>query len=312
MAVSFPAVRAGRRRGTASGGPPGACALIVRSRVGGKLRRVSGPLLALPAGRPAWFDLGGPGRPPVRTWAVLPPTLGPASRLVIVVHGTLRNAEEYLRSWVAWACEHDRVVLAPRFDPAGWRGPRRFSQGNVVGPARHGRPRLPESQWSFSVVEDLHRSVRDGLGLADDRFDLWGHSAGAQFVHRFALFKPAAPVRSVIAAGAGWYTLPDPEIDFPYGARHPDLGLGAAALRAWTGQPLVLMRGELDRLRDEHLRVTPQADAQGPHRWARAETMLRAGRRLDPACRWTLVDVPGAAHDERQMAPAAQELLARG
>jgi pimeloyl-ACP methyl ester carboxylesterase len=84
------------------------------------------------------------------------------------------------------------------------------------------------------VLERLVATLRSELGLADEAFDLWGHSAGAQFAHRFALFRPAAPVRRIVAAGAGWYTTPDLELDFPYGLRHEQLGFDRLALERWT------------------------------------------------------------------------------
>ena len=40
---------------------------------------------------------------------------------------------------------------------------------------------------------------------------IYGHSAGSQFVHRFLMTRPDAPVERAVAANAGWYTLPDDE-----------------------------------------------------------------------------------------------------
>lgn len=160
------------------------------------------------------------------------------------------------------------------------------------------------------MVTELHRHARERFDLADDEFDLWGHSAGAQFVHRYLLFEPTAPVRTAIAANAGWYTLPDLEQPFPYGLRHPALHVTPADVAAWVARPLVLMRGCADVERDEHLRMTPQADAQGPHRFARAAAMYRAGHAAATGCRWDLIDVPFAAHDFTAMALRGQVLLA--
>lgn len=81
-------------------------------------------------------------------------------------------------------------------------------------------------------------------------------------------------------------------------------------LEAFLAAPLVVMRGCLDRERDQHPRTTRRAEAQGRDRFERAAAMVRAGIEADPRCRWRLSDVPGAGHDERQMAPAAQDLLA--
>jgi len=123
-----------------------------------------------------------------------------------------------------------------------------------------GIPR-PAAAWGFTVLERLVATLRSELGLADEAFDLWGHSAGAQFAHRFALFRPAAPVRRIVAAGAGWYTTPDLELDFPYGLRHEQLGFDRLALERWTRRDIVLLRGEREVRRDEHL---PRPGSRGP------------------------------------------------
>jgi len=170
-----------------------------------------------------------------------------------------------------------------------------------------GTPR-PAAAWGFTVLERLVATLRSELGLADEAFDLWGHSAGAQFVHRFALFRPAAPVRRIVAAGAGWSTTPDLELDFPYGLRHEQLGFDRLALERWTRRDIVLLRGEREVRRDEHLRRDRGAEAQGPTRWHRAAHMIQRARASDPATRWRLLEVAGAGHDHRAMAHATQRL----
>ena len=248
------------------------------------------------------------GRPDVPVHVVAPRSPDPGTPITIVLHGTERNAAEYLDAWTDWARRRGRIVLAPQFDRAAWPGSGGYVLGGVLDRAGVARP---PARWLFTAITELHRHAMAHYGLADARVDLWGHSAGAQVVHRYLLFAPAAPVRVAIAANAGWYTLPDLDHPFPYGLRHPGLRLGATRLAAWTARPLVLMRGTADVRRDEHLRTTAQADAQGQHRAARAATMWRAGGRAAVGCRWRLVDVPGVAHDFAAMAAAAQGLLDR-
>ncbi len=261
----------------------------------------------LPAGRCSSFALAHGDAPPVLTHAYVPPTVSARTRVTVVMHGKLRNAWEYLEPWVGWAADTDRIVLAPCFDRARWPGSRGYNLGNVFS-GRNGRgERLPESRWSFTVVEALHERVRAEFGLEDDRFALWGHSAGGQFVHRFLLFRPRAKVSAAIASGCGWFTTPDARVDFPYGLRHPLLSLSGAAVRAYIAKPLVLMRGTRDTDRDDDLRTTRGADRQGSNRYARAAHMHAVAKAVDPSSPWRLVDVQGVAHDGTRMASAAQE-----
>jgi poly(3-hydroxybutyrate) depolymerase len=235
----------------------------------------------------------------VRGHLVVPPVVGPRSHLVVVLHGVLRNAVAYAERWAPLALRGDRIILAPEFDTLRWPGARGYNLGNLSGPGPS----------SFAVLEALCAAVQDRLGLVERRFVLFGHSAGAQVVHRFVLLRPAAPVRLAIAAGAGWYTAPDLTLRWPYGLAHARLHLGPDDLRRWAAAPVVLMRGALDVHPDGNLRMTPEALAQGANRYARAGWMHEQMRRVDPGSRWRLVDVPGVGHDDAAMARAAWPLL---
>jgi pimeloyl-ACP methyl ester carboxylesterase len=248
------------------------------------------------------FTYASAGNPPVRVWLAVPPSVGHRSRLLVVMHGMLRNAHEYAAAWADWSAQSNHVVVAPQFDRARWGGGAGYNLGNVLDETAVN----PVRRWSFTVVDEIQALVRRQFGLVDKSFVLWGHSAGGQFAHRFPLFRPQAKLRAVIAAGCGWFTLPDPKVDFPYGSRHPALGLSRRRLLDWTRLPLVMMRGTRDVERDPHLRMTVEAEAQGANRFERAGRMLERGAALNPNCSWRLVDVPGVDHDHMKMIPASQ------
>ncbi len=251
------------------------------------------------------FRFRAPGVAPVLAYVYVPTGLSASTRVVVIMHGTMRNAHEYIEGWIAWAEHTDHVLLAPRFDRAGWPGSRSYHLGNVL---RDGA-RNHESSWAFTAVEALHDGVRSELCLDDRSFALWGHSAGGQFVHRFLLFRPHTRIRAAIAAGCGWFTVPDLGTRFPYGLRHPVLGFGEGEALRYVRTPLTIMRGTLDTVRDAHLRTSRAAEAQGPNRYERAGHAHRAARRLDPGSSWRLTDVPGVGHDWTAMAPVAQAIL---
>jgi acetyl esterase/lipase len=243
------------------------------------------------------------GIPDVRVWIAAPPSVDPQTQLVVVMHGVLRNAREYAAEWADWAARSGHVVAAPQFEREAWGGAAGYNLGNVLRPDG---ALNPVERWSFTVVDEIQARVRQRLGIADERFILWGHSAGAQFAHRFPLFRPQARFRAVIVAGCGWFTLPDPDVEFPYGAKHPLLAFSRRQVLRWTRRRLVLVRGELDLEQDANLRTTPEALAQGANRFERAASMLRRARAFDPGCRWRLLTVPGVDHDYARMIPATQ------
>ncbi|HKQ58741.1 MAG TPA: hypothetical protein VJY35_12805 [Candidatus Eisenbacteria bacterium] len=262
-----------------------------------------------PANTKAWFTYRSAGNPDVRVYCVFPSSLGPATRVVLALHGNSRTASSYADDWRSWASQHDRIVLCPYYDLVNWPTTGHYQMGNVFAGDDCTGARNPEARWTFTIDEGIHRRVRDGCLLSDPRFDMWGFSGGGQHVHRFMVFKPNASVRIAIAAGSGWYTAPDLNIDCPYGLDDPLLSFTHADLMSWTNKTMIIMVGTADTIRDADLRVTPGAEAQGRNRYERAGYMYAMGRAVNPATRWQRIDVPGVAHEAEPMAQAAQAFL---
>jgi hypothetical protein len=249
------------------------------------------------------------GNPDVQSHIVVPKTLSPKTRIIIVMSGLNRNSDDYISSWTNWVSRNDYIAVSPTFDEENWGGSRGYNLGNVFS-EDEGKGKLNDrSNWSFTIIEGIHQKLRNDFGIVDSQFDIFGHSAGAQFVHRFLLFNPSAKVRFAIACNAGWYTLPDLNTAYSYGLKHPLLSFTKKDLINWTNQNLILMRGTADTSREGVLRKTPEADAQGRNRFERAAFMYDKIRTLNPKTRWQLIDVENVGHDQKLMAQAAQEFL---
>jgi poly(3-hydroxybutyrate) depolymerase len=238
-----------------------------------------------------------------------PVHLAPDRPVVFVMHGVQRNADEYRDQWHDLAIEHDFLLVVPEFSDGDFPKSEAYNLGNIFDDQGN---RRPESAWSFSAIEPIFDAVRKRFGMTATGYAIYGHSAGAQFVHRFLFHVPEARVTRAVAANAGWYTMPDFDIAYPYGLQ------GSAVTREMLGKalqlPLTVLLGEEDT-DPEHksLRRTPEALAQGPHRFARGKAFYATGqaaaRQLGVAFTWRLDTVPGADHDNRLMAPAAVPYL---
>jgi len=262
----------------------------------------------LPAGD-GMFTFDGWAGPPIRVWYHLPETGRPETPVLFVMHGVNRDADRYRDQWSALADQHGFVLVVPEFDEAGFPGSAGYNLGNMLD--RDGRP-VPPERWSFSVLEPLFDRVRAITGTRVERYDLYGHSAGAQFVHRYVMFMPGARLGRAVAANAGWYTLPDREVPYPYGlaGKH----LPTVDLRRAFGQRLGILLGTADNdPAYPNLRRTTEAMAQGPHRLARGEFFFGLAAAESAALgtdfRWTLEKVDGVGHDNGRMAPAAAAWL---
>ncbi|WP_066532755.1 alpha/beta hydrolase [Erythrobacter sp. CCH5-A1] len=261
-------------------------------------------------GQAGRFVFSGWDGPPLPVFYQLPETVTPDTRVVFIMHGVNRDADRYRDEWAAHARRLGFIVIAPQFAAADFPGSLGYNTGYFTEEDGTARPR---SRWSFAAIEPLFDDVRQRFGTRVERYAIYGHSAGAQFVHRYVLFMPEARIDRAIAANAGWYTMPDSGTAFPYGLGATPIG--AEGLAAALGKPLMVLLGTADTDRaDPDLRKTPEADAQGPHRYARGQAFFARGEAAAAAAgvpfAWQLERVPGIAHSNAGMAEAAAALIA--
>jgi hypothetical protein len=241
---------------------------------------------------------------PVRVWFDAPSGDLRAAKVLIVMHGQSRTAQDYRDAWVSHARRYGALLIVPEFSEALYPGSDAYNLGNVG--------QEPESRWTFSLIEPLFDFVRADVGSQSAGYYLYGHSAGAQFVHRFLLVKPQNRAVRTVSANAGWYTAPETGVDFPYGVRGGPVT--DAGLRGALADSLTVLLGENDTdPNDADLRSTPEAERQGPHRLARGQFFFAAGRATAQALGvtfgWRLETVPGATHSNSEMVPAAARAL---
>ncbi|MBC8102126.1 MAG: hypothetical protein H7Z41_06010 [Cytophagales bacterium] len=252
-----------------------------------------------------------PGKP-LTVWYYLPVDKEAAKiPILFVMHGTLRNGEDYRNQWMDLAQKHGVLLLVPEFSRADYPGGK-YNRGNVLG--EDDKSPQPPDTWTFAVIERLFDHVKQITGNKNRRYDLYGHSAGGQFVHRLALLAPQARCRRAVAANAGYYTLPtltgpDP---YPFSLRNtPSTG---ETLKTDFGKELIVLLGEEDiDPKDPDLYHSSEADRQGLYRLARGKFFYKTGRdaaaAMNAKFRWRLVTVPGVGHSNERMAVAAAEAL---
>jgi poly(3-hydroxybutyrate) depolymerase len=234
----------------------------------------------------------------------------PAGRVVVVLHGVDRDADRYRDQWRALSDQYGFLLIVPEFSQTKFPGDTWYNFGGMVDD--QGKPR-PRELWSFGVIDRVVAEVGAIAGAERKRYSLYGHSAGAQFAHRFLLFAASPSVEMVVVANAGWYTLPVADEAFPYGLKGSPAT--EADVRAFLARPLVLQLGEADTDSEhKNLRRTPEANRQGPHRFARGRNFMAVAegeaKRLGVPPAWKLVTVPGVGHSNGKMAEhAARELF---
>jgi hypothetical protein len=145
----------------------------------------------------------------------LPVSIGESPDIAVVVHGTPDDqhkaqdiARIYLEWWVPVAEERGVIIISPAFDQENFGG----KYGPLGGyRALQGRE-IGADEWVGQIV-DRYQSE---FGSEDNRFYLYGHSAGGQFTVRYMVMHPER-IKGAVISAAGRYAWPDPDVPWPNG-----------------------------------------------------------------------------------------------
>ena len=142
-----------------------------------------------------------------------------------------------------------------------------------------------------------------------------GHGGGAQWVQRYVLHSGGRYIERAVAANPGWYMLPDDEFSYPYGIKGTPIS--PATLRGAFATDFVLLLGQADVQTGGVMRNNRETSAQGKTRFERGHFYFNRAaadaKRMGAKFGWHLREVPGAGHEDEDMAPpAAEALMERG
>jgi hypothetical protein len=231
-------------------------------------------------------------------------------KIVFVMHGRKRNADKYRDTWIQHAEDNNFIILAPEFSDEIFPKSESYHLGNMR--SWSGKQK-PIEEWAFSSIDRIFLQIlADNPNLTQTQFYLYGHSAGAQFVHRFMTFKGSENVAMAITANAGWYTVPDNTIDFPYGLK--GIPYDEQRLSSLLASQMIILLGTRDNdPNGRWLKSTRDANQQGLHRLARGhhyftQAQQQAKKRNTPFS-WKIIEVKGATHSNKKMAPTAAQLI---
>lgn len=244
---------------------------------------------------------------PLEVWAYTPTGYNANSKVLFVMHGTNRDADRYRDEWAELAEAHNVLLIVPQFNQQNFGRALGYNLGNVFTSNEYDAVN-PRAVWAYSAIESLFDFVKDKYGNTSERYRLYGHSAGSQFVHRFIFFVPEARVSTIVTANAGWYTLPDLSTSFPYGLNNTPVT--QEDLIASLQKPVVVLLGEADNdPQHPSLRRAEPAMRQGKHRFERGyyfyQQAQRAAQEYQVPFTWKLATVPEVGHSNGLMAEAA-------
>jgi pimeloyl-ACP methyl ester carboxylesterase len=262
-------------------------------------------------------------------------------RVLIVIHGTKRNADGYFRVAVEAARIAGKLgetlVIAPRFAEQGdrlalgskdfvWAPGADWRAGDLS--SREAPPRVS----SFELMNQIVARLADSKRFPNlSTIVLAGHSAGGQFVQRYAIGEPDDPALAhlrliyVVANPSsylyldarrpdphkpGTFTIPDTTAcrsnRFKYGFERPNTYFKAQPaeemIARYRARAVVYLLGEADTNPNAaNLSRTSGAMAQGPNRFARGKAFMAYMDTFYKPHAHRMVTVPGVGHSSRGM-----------
>lgn len=188
----------------------------------------------------------------------VPREINEETPVVACIHGFRRNVHEHFRAFAPIARKAGWLLLVPRFAADVYPDYQRLG--------RPGKGRRAD----LALIE-LIDHTRSRFFLPRRACYLYGHSGGAQFVHRFVMTHPGEVARYAISA-AGWYTFPDEALEYPHGLAGGPAGGTRLSGGDFLRIPGAVFVGSADcESTGATLRRNPTVDLhQGVHRLERA------------------------------------------
>lgn len=248
----------------------------------------------------------------IPVWYHIPENFCENMPIVIVLHGTSRRARATRDNWQCYAYKNGFCVLVPEFERDFFTD-QAYAYGNFFVPERPFRL-IQWNRTNGKILDLLFNYVRNVVGSNRQTFTIYGHSAGAQFAHRYLMLASHNHVGQAILANAGWYTLLDRTLPLPF-------GIGGAALppnrlENLLKMPITILLGEKDTVGPYSDWWPPEHLEQGPHRLARGKNFYLSASHLAKRLRvpfgWTYKTVNNVGHENKKMiAPAVRLIRAK-
>jgi hypothetical protein len=260
--------------------------------------------------------------------------------VLFVFHGDARNASDYVSIFSDFADISDYVIICPEFSINDYP---KYNEGNVI--SSDGTIN-PVNTWIFPLVQEIFNFFKQKTGNTSQTFDAWGHSAGAQFLHRFVMFTDPTNINKIICANAGFYTQVFEQsgkgsLDYPYGT---NLLSSYFNLNSFCSKNITILLGENDNGIKGSTHGSPQPAPRNENNyeyktwwgsnallwkqnniknlqnWDNNAQISRNARgkifyygtqlsSIGTQFNWKLKEVPGVGHDPQNMARASYNIL---
>ena len=207
-----------------------------------------------------YTDQAFPDRP-LTLHAACPRGFGARTPVLLVHHGVGRNGAAYRDYWMKLVDDAGILAIAIEFSEAHFPTISGIISATCTTDDDSANPR---TQWTYGIDARLFDALRAQGVTRRERYGLFGHSAGGQFVHRMLSFGYRERVAVAVSANAGTYAMPDLDIAWPFGLGETEVDPRCVAIL--LGFPLTVLAGTHDtKTTGRFFPKGPRSMRQGPH-----------------------------------------------
>jgi hypothetical protein len=242
------------------------------------------------------------------------PTIGDITEMPVLfsMHGSERDGTIQRDAWKYFAEKFGFIVLAPEFSKTYYKE-NDYQFGGVY--TDNDFTILNEKEkWTYQIIESIFDYFKKNTKNKSHIYDMFGHSAGGQFAHRFLLAMPEARVSKIVAANPGSWTFPYKDgivgtdgvtYGWPYAIKDTPFE-SDNHLKKFLTKTLYVQLGTTDTdVNDSSLPKDAPSNAQGAHRYARGKFFFSESQRIATEmgvrCKFQLAEVNNVGHSTLRM-----------
>ena len=245
-------------------------------------------------------------KPDVEIYYISPDVIDENTKVIFVIHGNSRNAEDYLSEWRPYIANKNVIVVAPKFTKESFKY---FALLEMAQSS--GKVNKDESEYINNSISLIFNFIKSKFSLNTQTYSMFGHSAGAQFTHRYMLLSHDKRISSAVIANAGWYTFIS-TAEFPYGIKNAPIKISSDHIRWYTASKVNLLIGS-DDVGFKSLNTSKGAQIQGINRYERANnyfnTLIKEAEKNNYVLRWNFKVLDNVDHDYKKITPVAADIL---
>ena len=245
-------------------------------------------------------------KPDVEIFYITPNKIDKDTQLLFIIHGNSRNAEDYISAWIPYISNKNIIVVAPQFNKNSFRYFFLLESATSSGKINNN----PDNYINKSI-SSFFNFFQSKFSLSTNKYKMFGHSAGAQFTHRYMLLSNDKRISSAVIANAGWYTFLNGN-NFPYGIKNSPIDISSDHIKWFMSNKTTLLIGNND-INLKSVNSSKGAQRQGITRVDRANSyfnsLINISDNNNIPFRWSYKVVDKADHDYLKMTPVAAKIL---